>query len=562
MKYIKIVLVGFLGFLSSCDGFLDVVDLDELTSGTVYKTETDLSYALNQLYTFLPQGDVEGSAPVLPYFWTDEAIHRNINDGGGRQESDFNWTINSSVLDNFYRYPEIADINFFLQALPDAEFFNESNRARFGAEARFFRAWIYEAMVFAYGDVPLITTTISADDLPERTPRIEVFNFVLSELDAIIAILPEASQYAAADNGRITKGAALALKARACLNAVGWHSDPASLYVEAEQAAAAIVNSGEYSLVEGIEGFAQQFTSASDLVSPETILATAYVPEFRTNSLPRRLPPKGAWRGLEATFGNNQSRPGFTADFIEEVQTINGLFPINDPSYDPANPWENRDPRLAVSVILPGDLLPSKGNPDLDYEFQPHPNINPNGTADNINSTVNPTGYNFRKYLTFDIPALDRADVDIKVIRYSEVLLMYAEALAGQGKEAEALVYLDQVRARVGMPLYAEIGLPTITRGTTGNQMIDAILLERRYEFAGEGPQRWFDIWRYKLGDQVITQVYGIPESTELPGDLIGPKFKADGDSYNRVWNDKFYLLPIPQKVIDANPNIRQNPGW
>jgi len=112
------------------------------------------------------------------------------------------------------------------------------------------------------------------------------------------------------------------------------------------------------------------------------------------------------------------------------------------------------------------------------------------------------------------------------------------------------------------MATYASIGLPTVTLGTTGNQLIDAILLERRYEFAGVGLQRWFDIWRYKLGDQVITPVFGIPESMMEYGDLVGPKFKPDNGAYNRVLNDKNYLLPIRQDIIDANPSIVQNPGW
>lgn len=560
MKKIIISSIFCLLVLGSCKDYLEVVDLDELTSGSVFKTETDMSYALNNLYTSLPSADVIGDGSALqPYLWTDDAIHRNINGGEGPQGAPFNWTVNAGYLDNFYRYSVIADISFFLEALPDAEFTSEETRNRFGAEARFLRAMLYEAMVLAYGDVPLVTSILSADDLPARTPRLEVFNFVISELDAIENDLPET--YGSGDAGRITKGATQALKARAYLNALGWHSDKTALYAGAEAACASIINSSVYSLGEGIEGFAMQFSREGDF-SSETVLSNVYVPEFRTHALARRFPPKGAWRGPEATFGNNQSRPGYTADIIEAFQTTNGLFPKDDPTYDPADPWTNRDPRLAVSAILPGDLLPSKGDPTVDYEFQPHPDINPNGTVDNITRPVNPTGYNLKKYLDFSLSALDRGDADYKIIRYAEVLLMYAEALAGRGDDAAALTYLDQVRARVGMPKYADIGLPTITKGTTGNQMIDAVLLERRYEFAGEGPQRWFDIWRYRLGDQVIGTVYGIPESTTEPGDLVGPKFQPSGSLYDRQWDDKFYLLPIPLAAVDANPSLKQNPGW
>lgn len=563
MKNTKIItaILSCMTFLS-CSDFLEVEDLDQLTSTTVFVSETDLSYALNQLYTYLPIPNIDNNGNntlgIVPYFWTDDAIHRGINNGAGRQASDYNWTTTNNVLDAFYRYDALADINYFLEALPNSSFVNEDNRERFGAEARFFRAFLYEGMVLAYGDVPLVTEVIDADVYLSRTSRLEVFNFVIQELDEIANILPET--YSAQDAGRITKGAALALKARAYLNALGWHSDQSVLYAGAADACKEIIDSGVYSLAPGIEGFSEQFTSASDLVSPETILANIYVPGTRTHELARNLAPKGSWRGSAASYGNNQSRPGYTADFIEEVQTINGLFPKDDLSYNPASPWENRDPRLAVSAILPGDELPAKSSASDIYVYQPHPNISPN--TDNITGTSNPTGYSFRKYIDFNLDAMDQGDADYKIIRYSEVLLMYAEALAGKGDNAGALTYLDKVRERVGMPKYADIGLPNVTRGTTGNQMIDAILLERRYEFAGEGPQRWFDIWRYKLGDQVIGQVYGIPESTILPGDLVGSKYKADGDSYSRVWNDKFYLLPIHQNILDANPNIEQNPGW
>ncbi len=93
--------------------------------------------------------------------------------------------------------------------------------------------------------------------------------------------------------------------------------------------------------------------------------------------------------------------------------------------------------------------------------------------------------------------------------------------------------------------------------------MIDAILLERRYEFAAEGPQRWFDIWRYKLGDQVIKNVKALPLDETLPGDLVGEKYNAGNDAtFERTWNDRNYLLPIWSTYLDANPNLVQNPGW
>ncbi|WP_336891840.1 RagB/SusD family nutrient uptake outer membrane protein [Flavicella sp.] len=561
-------MLTLLVMLTSCgEDFLDVQNLNDLDITTVYKTEEDLTLALNHLYFSLPRLDLEDDlnsqnsdqAYLVPYFWTDDAVHRSIS-GAGTNGSDFLWGDNTRSLRTFYRYQDIADINFFLEALPDATFTTEENRVRFAAEARFLRAWIYESMVFAYGDVPLLTNTIGPAEQPFRTPRQEVFNFVISELDEIDDILPERYDETS-DAGRITKGAVLALKSRAYLNAIGWNSNVSEMYAGAEAACEEIINSNVYSLASGIDGFAEQFTSASDLTSSETILSTIYLIDVHVSRIARQIGLKGAFRGTDGG-DTPQRRPGYSSDFIEEVQTINGLFPKDDTSYDPANPWENRDPRLAVSVVLPGDTLPAAAGLDVDYIYQPHVEIAP--STDNFGGVNCPTGYAFRKYLDYSLATLVEGDTDLKVIRYSEILLMYAEALAGQGEDGSALGYLNQVRNRVGMPSYTLATLPIIIRGTTGDGMIDAILLERRYEFAGEGPQRWFDIWRYKLGDQVITSVYALPINEDEPGDL-GDKYPAGGENsttFTRTWDDRNYLLPIWSTYLDANTNLTQNPGW
>lgn len=570
MKYFKtykfsLLIAATLSLASCGEDFLEVTDLDEIDITTVYKTEEDLSLALNHLYFALPILDIEDplfsqdadQAYIVPYFWTDDAIHRNIANPAGAQGSDYQWTAGTRSLRTFYRYQDIADINFFLEALPGATFTNEENRTRFAAEARFLRAWIYESMTLAYGDVPLVTTTINPTDNPSRTPRLDVFNFVISELDEIDDQLPET--YTGDDIGKITKGAALALKSRAYLNALGWHSDSNTLYEGAKAACKEIIDSGVYSLVDGIEGFKQQFTPESDLTSPETILATIYT-ETTVNRISLQITPRDWYKGPQGS-GNNQRRPGYTSDFIEEVQTINGLFPKDDPTYDPVNPWINRDPRLTASVILPGDEYLGTNGIDNDI-FQPHPDFG--DTRDRVQgSNNNPTGYGFKKYADYLMDNNVRGNADLKVIRYSEVLLMYAEALAATGDDVTALTYLNQVRNRVGMPSYTIATLPTVTRGTTGDTMIDAILLERRYEFAGEGPQRWFDIWRYKLGNQVIGTVYGIPDDANTPGDLTGPKYYGtDLERYQRVWKDNYYLLPFFTNFTDANPNLIPNPGY
>ncbi len=573
MKYIKIYkltfMLAFFVAFASCDGFLDVTDLDDIDETTTFQTESDMTMALNHLYLSLPEADLEdnlyGADPdqayFVPYFWTDDAVHRNIN-GAGYNGSDYSWSSSTRALRTFYRYADIADINLFLEYLPDATFDDEDTRDQYEAEARFFRAWIYESMCFAYGDVPLVTTTLDPSDEPFQEDRDVVFDYVISELDEIVDMLP--SSYDSDNEGRITSGAVLALKARAYLNAIGWASDVDAMYEGAAEACEEIISSGVYALADGIDGYEDQFNGDDDLISTETVLARIYIEDGESGEtasrICRQLNLKGAWTGTNSS-GVGQRRPGFSSDFIEEVQTINGLFPADDSEYDPTDPWTNRDPRLAVCAILPGDTVPASSSYDDDYVFEPHPDIAP--STDDIKGVNCPTGYAFRKYIDYDLADQYYGTIDLKLIRYSEVLLMYAEAMAGQGDDATALTYLDMVRDRVGMPKYADIGLPTVTRGTTGDDMIDAILLERRYEFAGEGPQRWWDIFRYKIADQVITSVYGIPYDADKPGDLEGDKYSAGlSTGFERVWSDHYYLLPIWSTFMDDNENLVQNDGY
>ena len=376
--------------------------------------------------------------------------------------------------------------------------------------------------------------------------------------------------------GRITKWAAYALKARACLNAIGWHSNPSSMYDMAETACREIINNGGFSLDPGIMGFKLLFLPDSDIggSSPSNgvILSRNYIEILLpADQISFKCLPRGAYYGTGDGAGNNQAQYGATWNIVQAFQTINGLAPVDDPDYDPADPFTNRDPRLRASVILPGDQLQSRdgGGTEL-YTYQPHPKLG-NVSADfGSKNTGMDTGYLVRKYsgisatdnITLVYSNSHQAGADYKIIRYAEVLLMYAECLAA-GNDPTALDYINMVRNRVGMPVYDNIGdVPTsVMNGTTGNPLIDAVLLERRYEFAGEAPHRMVDIWRYKLGNQVYGPVEGIPLDPNLPGDLVGPR--STYANTVREWDDKFYLFPIPQDALDVNPNLLpQNPGW
>ena len=571
MNYKLIIITLGILMVGACnqDDFLDENPLDIYTSASVYQSEADMIIATNHLYTFLPFLDQRFGEPRL-FLWTDDGWRRN----GGREGSDLNW-LSSDVFLDFYRYDDIRQCNEVIARIDEAEFSSPEVAERLKAEARFIRAMLYERMVFVHGDIPLVTEPQGIDFFPSREEgqRLQVFDFVINELGAIANILPDS--YGGSDAGRITKWAALALQARAYLNAIGWHSNPGQLYDAAEAVCRRIVQESGHSLDEGVDGFRRLFMPESDFAggnpSNAVILARVYIENLLWYAeMSYKCLPRGAYRGTGDGAGNNQAQFGATWNLVQSFQTINGLAPADDPTYDPADPFTNRDPRLRASLILPGDSLQVRGGGGTEYYFfQPHPDI---GTERNDFASRNTgidTGYLIRKYtgLSLEDNATQtyvnprRGDADYVLIRYAEVLLMLAECLAADNNP-ESLQYINEVRARVGMPAYNSIAdVPTsIMNGTTGNEYIDAVLLERRHEFAGEAPFRMLDIWRYRLGDQVYGPVEGIPEDPNLPGDLEGPK--TTFANTDRQWDDRYYLLPIPQAAIDVNPNLTNNPGW
>jgi hypothetical protein len=570
-KIFLIISITALIFTSGCDvdEFLDQGPLDEYTSASVFKTEADMIIASNHLYTFLPHLDQRRGESIM-WLWTDDGWRRNA----GGERANLKFLTSDSALD-FYRYGDIRDCNEFIARIPGAEFVTEGIDVRLAAEARFIRAILYERMVFVHGDIPLVTEPQTLDFFPPRAgQRQVVFDFILNELDEIANILP--SSYSGADEGRITKWAALALKSRACLNAIGWHSDPGSLYDKAEAACQTIVSQGGFTLDDGINGFKKLFLPDSDIgggsQSNGVLLSRAYIEILLPcTQISFKCLPRGAYYGTGEGAGNNQAQYGATWNIVQAFQTIDGLAPVDDPTYDPADPFTNRDPRLRASFILSGDQLQSQagGGTEL-YTYLPHPDDKGFKSDQASKNTGMDTGYLIRKYaglsldddITIVYSNTKQASADFKIIRYSEVLLMLAECLAADN-DPTALDYVNMVRNRVGMPTYNSVGdAPTsVMNGTTGNALIDVVLQERRYEFAGEAPQRMVDIWRYRLGNQVYGPVEGIPKDHTLPGDLVGDRTTYANTT--KVWDDKFYLFPIPQDAMDVNPNLEpQNPGW
>ena len=252
-----------------------------------------------------------------------------------------------------------------------------------------------------------------------------------------------------------------------------------------------------------------------------------------------------------------------TISLLNSYETINGLTIDEDPTYNPENPFVNRDPRLRASILYPGQHWDKYA--DTETWPQGYPSIIP-GSGDYHSDANNAckTGMNFKKFYSEpsefgDIWSCDR---NFPIFRYAEVLLSYAEAKMELG-QIDATVYdaINQVRERAGMPDVDQ------TKYATQDKLRELIRRERRVEFVYEGLRRW-DILRWGIAKDVM------PEPIWNMDGTILPTINAEGDNDVKLEPYTTYeeirqftagrneLFPVPQTVIDNNPLISQNPGY
>ncbi len=438
----------------------------------------------------------------------------------------------------YFNYIGIRNANYFLENVNKVPMSDESKEIM-KAEVRFLRAFNYARKLMFFGGVPLVKTVLSygeENSIP-RSSEAEIADFVTTELQAAATALP--LNRPAAERGRVTKGAALALKARVEL----FMGD----FVNAEKDSKSVMDLGIYDLYNNYEGLFWEQNQADPLRNREVLLEVTYLP-----------PTWGSW--IDALYtveegGWNSVNP--TQSIVDAYQTKNGKSISEDPTYNADKPYENRDPRFYASIIYPGE----QWNDRIFNSLEP---VGPDEYYNSSKGNRSRTGYCLRKYCApvADLPNHDPADaqgLNFIVIRYPEVLLTYAEALIEQNKDLGlAAAAINRVRARVSMPNVTtmdQAGLRKILRN------------ERRVEFAFEG-LRWYDIKRWKIGPEVLNgSVYGVrPGKVDMTTGKVtfsNPNHITVGDS--RVFNAaRDYYFPIPQEDLDANQALigHQNPGW
>ncbi|MCD2425285.1 RagB/SusD family nutrient uptake outer membrane protein [Niabella pedocola] len=438
----------------------------------------------------------------------------------------------------YFPYTGIRSANVFLDNIDKIQM-DQTKKDIMKAEVRFLRAFDYARKMMCFGGVPLVTKVLQygEENTLSRNTEAEITNFVLTELGQVADVLPLTRS--AAENGRVTKGAALALKARVEL----FVKD----YANAAKDAKAIIDLKQYDLYNNYEGLFWEKNQDDPLRNKEVILEVVYNP-----------PTWGSW--IDALYtvaegGWNSVNP--TQSIVDAYETKNGRAITNDPSYNADAPYTNRDPRFYASIIYPGQTW----NDRIFNSLEP---VGPDEYYNSSKGNRSRTGYCLRKYcaptdyLTNNSPE-EAQGLNFIVFRYAEVLLTYAEALIEQGTNLDqAAAAINEVRARVNMPPVTDLSQQSLRQRVRN---------ERRVELAFEG-LRWYDIKRWKIGGQVMNgPVYGVrPGKVNMTTGAItfsSPNHITVGDV--RVFNEgRDYYFPIPQEDIDVNPALQghQNPGW
>ncbi len=542
LTYIKqICIAAVLLAFSSCNT-LDPVPTNDFTDANFWTSPDNAEMVVNMAYNQMYSADK---------MWNDEALSDNIFEGRTNTDQRI---IRNGIADPSlglfasewkWAYGGIKTCHIFLQFIDMVPNMTEELKERRKAEIRFIRAHIYFRLVNFYGDVPFFTEDISLDEshTVSRTPKAQILSFIHQELDEIIPKISSRDQLAAADNGRITKGAAVAFQARAYLYESNWE--------KVVEYCDKLINQGgtfgNYSLFPSYSGL---FEAANEY-NQEVILDYAYVPSLKEWDKYYGAAPLSAGANLNA-YAPLQ-------ELVDSYLTTNGITIQDDPTYNDNNPYVNRDPRLAATVVYHGGqwkhfggtvktifIRPGTGGTD-EERMDVYVNSSSNSTA---------TGYYMRKY--YDETAINtyKSGLNIIMYRYADVLLMYAEALnelnATGIDEPTWNSTIRAIRERAGFTDPAALAYPT---SPTQLQLREIIRNERRSELALEG-LRYYDIIRWKAGKQY------------LDGIVRGAKFANNGTNYIQLDSRKFdenrdYLWSVPRAEMDINNNLRpNNPGY
>jgi hypothetical protein len=492
-------------------------------------------------------------------------------------------------------YDNIRKANIFLNNIDDAEIEDAALKERLKGEALFLRAYFNYMLFRQWGGVPIIKDVFELDQREEmqveRNTLKETVDAIVADIDAAAPLLP--LSYSGSDQGRATRGAALALKSRLFVYAAsdiyhdptwaGGYSNPelisyqgadrTQMWRDAKNAAQDVIDLGMYELYnqnpDPVANYEEMYLNDTN----ENIMSMTFTREFPY-----------AW--YDADYGLFNGPNGYHTwggntpiqELVDDFDMADGSefdwqeFQNGDPGYG-NSPYENRDPRFYANILYDGADWQQRppdvaGDPEgVIQTYLTYNVVDNNGdivsTRAGLDTRSSPSedwngtysGYYVKKFMSPNVDHQnEQQEVPWPYFRYAEVLLNYAEASIELGEEGDARNALNQIRDRAGMPDITE----------SGQALMEQYIDERRIELMYE-EHRYFDLRRWMIApDELDDNALGIDLTAE----------RNENDPYTdytytnvelreiqqRAWDDKMYLYPIPDDEIDRNPNLIQNP--
>jgi starch-binding outer membrane protein, SusD/RagB family len=547
----------------------------DLTQEQIAGSFVNVQNLLNGVYSELREGFLEIDGEAMMASTTDEAEHTDETNTV-QQFNQGSWNAASNPADVWgSAFRAVRRTNLFLETADPAKVnldafkidpptlalrLAEVNRWRY--EARFLRAFFYFELVKRYGGVPLITRTLSEQDIAstQRNTVEQCIKFISDECDSAATVLP--LTYATGELGRATRGAALSLKSRVLLyaasdlfNTPSW----AGGYTKTELIS---LPTGDRNL--RWKAAADAAKAVIDLAGTGYALATNYKALFTTFNSPeiiftRRNAASNTFEIANFPIGFDRGKSGTapTQDLVDAYEIkVNATtavpFDWSNPAHA-ANPYATtgataRDPRLFANVVTNTSSFSTVSGQTRNVQIweggldgKPIPN-------------ATKTGYYLRKYVNESVNIVNNTSAVHSWIyfRMAEIYLNYAEALNEYAPgSADIKINVDRVRTRTGV---AMPGMPTGTQA----EVRQRIRNERRIELAFEDHRTW-DVRRWMIAPATLgASVRGVRVIQTSPGVFTYTPQTLE----TRVFQPKMYLFPISQVELSVAPGLVQNPLW
>lgn len=557
-----------LAFTSCVD--MDMVPKSQGNSESWYTTETELKMAVNEFYIL---GYWKMDSPESMEQYSDNFTYRNTN-----RKTLLDGTLNGQTYEVYHlwqqSYKLIARANSLLEGVERARNAGLSEEVinQYEGEAYFARACKYADLIFYWGDVPYLDKymTITEAERMGRKPKAELIPLVYEDFDKAIEYLPVSY---GSEAEHFTKGAAYAMKARFALYMSDWEI--------AAKAAKDCMDLGIYSLEADFSKLFLQSTKSNPekiFVIPRSIAnEVVLTPWIVKNELPRNA------------GGYGSDNPSW--DLLAAFLCTDGL-PIDEsPLFDPRNPFKNRDPRCAQTIV-------EFETAHCGFEYNPRPDAKEVMNYSTGKKQSNQDSRAVQQYASYNgllwkkcIDASwtengQQVESDQIFMRYADVLLMYAEAKIELNEiDNSVLNAINSVRARAYGVDAANVAMYPAVTTTDQTELRKTVRIERHMELANEG-LRYMDLIRWKLASKALNSYnYIMLAPDDLQNNIVAkglwfwpstPLIDDDGladfsTMYNagqiavgakRVFPDRQYLWPIPTHDMELCPNLGNNDGY